>query len=146
MTTQTLPAAWQRAIARAEADHLQALPLADGSYAVPSTKLHLGSFHIVQLDPAGHIVGCSDCPGFRGRHAPCKHAGAVARDILAAHQVEQPPRISTSTLRDALPMHPTYRLLREVDAELAAEKRRNDAGVVVSTTTRRQLYRVEAGA
>ena len=111
MTTQTLPQAWQKAIARAEAEQLQALPLADGSYAVPSTKYALGSFHIVRLE-AGKIVECTNCPGWEngGRQRPCKHVGCVARLIL-------------SELHEA-----------------------RDLGVIVSQTTKSQVYQSEAGA
>src|SRR3954451_1636114 len=82
MTAVQLPDVWQRAMERAASDRLHALRLNTRAYAVRSTHLARGTHHIVSLDEHGKIVSCSDCPGWRGRQRPCKHAGCVARRLL----------------------------------------------------------------
>lgn len=79
--TITVTRNWQRAIERALREGLKATKTAGtvGPYRVRSVS-HPGTLHTVTLDTAGHIVSCSDCPGWNryGRRNPCKHAGAVA--------------------------------------------------------------------
>lgn len=82
MSTAPLPHSWKRAMERAAADHLHAIRLNRLAYAVRSTEHAPGTHHVVRLDPSGRIVGCSECPGWKGRHHPCKHAGCVARRLL----------------------------------------------------------------
>jgi len=74
--------AWCRAMQRARREHVKPTKQADGAFRVRSVS-RPGTFHIVTVDGSGHIVNCSDCPGWKqgGRRRPCKHAGATALAI-----------------------------------------------------------------
>jgi len=76
-------AAWTRAMQRAHDQRVKPTRRTDGTFRVRSTS-RPGTFHIVSVDAAGHIVDCSDCPGWAngGRQRPCKHAGATALAML----------------------------------------------------------------
>jgi hypothetical protein len=89
MEMTELPEPWKRAMERAAADKLHALRINDRAYAVRSTS-HRGSQHIVELDAAGKIVNCTECPGWRGRSKPCKHAACVARRLLREGRCSKP--------------------------------------------------------
>ncbi len=83
MTTITPTSAWCRAMERARRENVKPTKRSDGTYRVRSIS-RPGAFHIVSVDQAGHIVDCSDCPGWTqgGRQRPCKHAGATALAIV----------------------------------------------------------------
>jgi hypothetical protein len=89
--TITISGNWKRAIERAMRDGLKPTKRTDGTCRVRSTS-RPGIVHTVSLDGSGHIVDCSDCPGWEqgGRQRPCKHAGAVALArayLMGAHIV-----------------------------------------------------------
>ena len=84
-----IPEAWERAMARATADHLHALKLNERTYAVRSTKTAPGTHHVITLDESGKISGC-DCPGWRGRQHPCKHSAAVAKRLMREQGYRKP--------------------------------------------------------
>ncbi len=79
--TPTSP--WCRAMQRARREGLKPTRQTDGTYRVRSTS-RSGVFHVVRVDGAGHIIDCSDCPGWArgGRQRPCKHAGTTALAIV----------------------------------------------------------------
>jgi hypothetical protein len=112
-----IPEAWERAMQRAAEERLRCFRLDHDRFAVASTRYAPGTYHEVTVDGSGHISGCSNCPGWRGRQHPCRHAGAVARRLLR-EQGARPPK---------------------------SEPVSRDSGVVESArTTRRQLFRTEA--
>lgn len=79
--TPTSP--WCRAMQRAIREGVKPTRQTDGTFRVRSVS-RPGKCHIVSVDGAGHIVECSDCPGWKsgGRQRPCKHAGSVALAIV----------------------------------------------------------------
>ena len=98
--TITVSGNWKRALERALRQGLKATKRVDGTYRVPSVS-EPGKFHILTLDPAGHIAGCSECLGWEryGRGNPCKHAGAVAiarAFELGAHLVVRSTTVESS--------------------------------------------------
>lgn len=113
LSQATIPEVWQRAMDRATADHLHAIRLDAGGYAVRSTSSHPGDHHIVVVRN-GKIVRCTRCPGWGGRDNPCKHAGAVAKRLM----------------RESKPVAPVV-------------ERKSDTAVIYSNTTRGQIYRTE---
>ena len=99
--TITVSGNWKRAMERSLREGLKATKRVDGTYRVPSVS-EPGKQHIVTLDAAGHIIGCSDCLGWEryGRRSPCKHAGSVAiarAYLLGAHLVVKSPIVETSS-------------------------------------------------
>lgn len=82
MTTIHPTSAWCRAMQRARREGVKPTKRTDGTYRVRSIS-RPGAFHIVTVDGSGHIVHCSDCPGWAngGRQRPCKYAGATALAI-----------------------------------------------------------------
>jgi len=80
--TVTPTSAWCRAMERAIRENVKPTRQTDGSFRVPSVSTP-GTFHIVTVDQAGHIIDCSACPGWaNGGRRPCKHAASVALAIM----------------------------------------------------------------
>src|SRR5947209_4506777 len=103
---EQFPEGWERAMARATAEHLRAERINATTYAVRSVSKATCDKHLVHLSPAGRIIKCDQCPGWDhgGRERPCMHAGAVAKRLLReqhhnGHRVEVEPVIESRVPR-----------------------------------------------
>jgi len=91
-TTDTIPAAWLRAMQRAADNNLSALRVNDSTYAVRSVS-NPGTMHLVTVDERGKVSGC-DCLGAQNGRI-CMHQGAVARRLCRerAISIRQPVKL-----------------------------------------------------
>ena len=98
ITTDTLPATWVRAMARARDHKLRCFPLTDGRTFLVSSRSRPGEYHTVTLDEQrAKIAGCT-CEGAQHGHGICQHKGRVAVRLLflRGYSVRKTPENSSN--------------------------------------------------